>query len=106
MRVPKLSHIQFMILTLLQAEDASGKEIRDALRRSGVRRSGPGFYQIMSRMEDGGFVKGKYRQEIVDSQIIRERYYEITAVGRRACRDSRDFYLEWIGRLDNGSVPA
>ncbi len=106
MRVPKLSHIQFMILTLLQAEDASGKQIREALRRSGVRRSGPGFYQIMSRMEDAGFVRGKYRQEIVASQIIRERCYEITASGRRACRESRDFYLEWIGRLEDGGVPA
>jgi len=106
MRVPKLSHIQFMILTLLQVKDASGKEIRDALRRSGVRRSGPGFYQIMARMEDAGFVKGEYRQEIVASQIIRERRYEITTIGRRASRDSRDFYLELIGRLDSASVPA
>lgn len=106
MRVPKLSHIQFMILALLQARDASGKEIREALRRSGVRRSGPGFYQIMSRLEDAGCVRGEYRQEIVDGQIIRERCYEITAAGRRACRDSRDFYLEWIGRLDGGNVPA
>ena len=106
MRVPKLSHIQFMILTLLQADDASGKQIREALGRAGVRRSGPGFYQIMSRMEDAGFVRGEYRQEIVDSQIIRERCYEISVSGRRACRDSRDFYLEWIGRLENGGVPA
>ena len=106
MRVPKLSHIQFMILTLLQAKDATGKQIREALRRSGVRRSGPGFYQIMSRMEDTGFVKGEYRQEIVDSQIIRERCYEISVSGRRACRESRDFYLEWIERLEDGGVPA
>ena len=106
MRVPKLSHIQFMILTLLRSEDASGKQIREALHRAGVRRSGPGFYQIMSRMEDAGFVRGKYRQEIVDGQIIRERSYEIAASGRRACRDSRDFYLEWIGRLDDAGAPA
>lgn len=106
MRVPKLSHIQFMILALLQANDATGKEIRDALRRAGVRRSGPGFYQIMARLEDADFVRGEYQQEIVDSQIIRERGYQITASGRRASLASRDFYLEWIGRLDSGSVPA
>ena len=106
MSVPRLSHIQFMILTLLRTEDASGKEIREALRRSQVRRSGPGFYQIMSRLEDKGYVRGEYRQEIIESQIIRERCYEITAAGKRACRDSRDFYLEWIGRLDSGTVPA
>ena len=106
MRVPRLSHIQFMVLALLQANDATGKEIREALRRAGVRRSGPGFYQIMARLEDGRFVRGQYQQQIVEGQIIRERYYQITASGRRACRDSRDFYLEWIGRLDPGAVPA
>jgi DNA-binding PadR family transcriptional regulator len=95
-----------MILTLLQANEVPGKEIRETLRRAGVRRSGPGFYQIMARMEDAGFVRGKYRQEIVDGQIIRERCYQITASGRSACGHSRDFYLEWIGRLDDGRVLA
>jgi DNA-binding PadR family transcriptional regulator len=106
MRVPRLTHIQFIILTLLQSENASGKQIRDALRRAGIRRSGPGFYQIMARLEDAGWIKGEYQQEIVRSQIIRERVYTLMAPGRNACSDSRDFYVEWIGHLDNGTVPA
>ena len=106
MRIPRLSHIQFMILAFLQARNMTGKALREALGEAGVRRSGPGFYQIMARLEDAGLVRGAYQQEIVDGQIIRERRYQITAAGRRACADSRDFYLEWIGRMDRGGVPA
>ena len=106
MRIPRLSHIQFMILVFLQARDSTGKEIRGALDQAGVRRSGPGFYQIMSRLEDAGFIRGEYQQDVVAGQIIRERRYQITAGGRRSCRDSRDFYQEWIGRLGHGGVTA
>jgi len=51
-------------------------------------------------------VAGRYQQEIVDGQIIRERCYRATAIGRRACAESREFYLKWIGRLDRGDAHA
>ncbi len=106
MSIPRLTHLQFMILGLLQSETTCGKGLRAALRRSGERRSGPSFYQLMARLEDGGFVRGRYQQEIVDGQIIRERCYELTALGGRAWRQSRDFYLQWINRFTEGPAPA
>jgi len=86
---PRLSQLQFLVLgTLLQGQ-RPGREIRDELARFGVKRSGPSFYQLMSRLEEGQFAEGQYQQRIVDSQIIRERTYKLTASGRRAWDDCR-----------------
>lgn len=90
-QTPRLSHLQFLILgTLLQGR-RPGREIRDDLRRFGVRRSGPGFYQLMGRLEEAGFVEGSYEQKIVEGQIIRERTYVLNTSGRLAWNRCRQF---------------
>jgi len=48
------------------------------------------------RLEDTRLVEGSYHQEIIDSQIIRERHYTLTAEGSVAWDGSRDFYLAAI----------
>ena len=94
--IPRLSHLQFLVVGLLRGRTLPGREIRDQLKLFGVRKSGPAFYQLMSRLEDAGLVEGSYHQEIIDGQIIRERHYRITADGTRAWEGSRDFYLAAI----------
>ncbi len=79
-----------------RSRDLPGREIRSHLSEFGVRKSGPAFYQLMSRLEDAGLVTGSYHQEIIDGQIIRERHYRITAEGTRAWDGSRDFYMAAI----------
>lgn len=91
--IPKLSHLQFLVVGTLRGKRVPGREIREALSDFGVRKSGPAFYQLMARLEDSGLVTGHYHQEVIDSQIIRERHYEVTAAGRRAWDASRDFYV-------------
>ncbi len=98
--VPRLSHLQFLVVGILRRQSVPGREIRGRLNGFGVKKSGPAFYQLMSRLEDSGLVAGTYHQEIVDSQIIRERHYKITADGTRAWEGSRDFYLEAIRGFD------
>ena len=71
---------------------APGRQLRERLAEFAVKKSGPAFYQLMSRMEDAGVVKGWYQQEIVKGQIIRERNYKITAQGRTAWHRSSEFY--------------
>ena len=95
-KVPRLSHLQFLVAGTLRSRTVPGRDIRETLLAFGVRKSGPGFYQLMSRLEDAGLVEGAYHQEIVDSQIIRERHYRLTAEGSRAWEGSRDFYLDAI----------
>ena len=76
-----------------------GRELRRRLEDFGVRRSGPSFYQLMARLEDAGYVRGWYEQEIVEGQIIRERCYKIRAPGISAWKECRDFQTAVIGEL-------
>lgn len=94
MQIPKLTHLQFAILTVLVAGQRAGREIRGRLLDLGAKKSGPAFYQLMGRMEDAGYVTGWYEQEIVESQIIRQRHYRITAGGGEAWQSARNFYAE------------
>jgi DNA-binding PadR family transcriptional regulator len=94
--IPRLSHLQFLVVGILRGRSVPGREIRGDLRAFGVRKTGPAFYQLMSRLEDAGMVEGSYHQEIIDGQIIRERHYELTAHGTRAWDGSRNFYVDAI----------
>ncbi len=87
----RLSQLQFLVLGSLLQGERPGREVREELARFGVKRSGPSFYQLMSRLEEGRLVEGRYRQRIVDSQIIRERNYRLTAKGRSAWDGYRRF---------------
>ena len=92
MQLPKLTHLQFVILGLLRDGEGSGRRLRDGLLLFDIRKGGPAFYQMMARLEDSGLVEGWYEQQIVESQIIRERHYRILGGGRTAWQTSRDFY--------------
>ena len=96
MSVPRLSHLQFLVIGIVGGSTVPGREVRDRLRGFGIRKGGLAFYQLMARLEDGGLVEGTYSQQVVDGQIIRERHYVVTADGRQAWGASRDFYTKAI----------
>jgi len=101
--LPKLSHLQFLVVGLLVRERLAGREIRERLRGFDVKKSGPAFYQLMARLEDASLVEGQYHQEVVDGQILRERHYRITPAGSRAWEASRRFYVDAIASLGGES---
>ncbi len=90
--LPELSHLQFAVLTALGPSVASGRELRQRLKAAGITKSGPAFYQMMARLEEGKFVSGWYEQKIVEGQIIKERKYRILGNGADALRATRNFY--------------
>jgi hypothetical protein len=92
MNLPRLTHLQFLVVSQLLRGVARGRDLRAAMKTEGVRQSGPAFYQMMSALEEAGYVSGWYEQQIVDGQIIRERHYKVLASGHAAWRRSRDFY--------------
>ena len=92
MPVPKLSHLQFLVLECLLLKAAPGRGVREYLAKYGERKSLPGFYQLMARLEDAGLVKGRYDTIVVDGQTLRRRWYEINPDGRRAHREVAEFY--------------
>jgi len=102
MPLPELTHLQFLVLTILMDGERSGREVREKLAEAGERKSGPAFYQFMARLEDAGFVEGWYDQKVVDGQSIKERRYRITGQGIRAWEDVRDFYLAHSGSGSRG----
>lgn len=106
MAVPRLTHMQFLVIGIVAGGDRPGREIRSRLRDFGVRKGGPAFYQLMARLEDAGFVEGHYHQEVVEGQIIRQRHYRTSDAGLRAWEASRDFYTRAISTFDGLAGPA
>jgi DNA-binding PadR family transcriptional regulator len=92
--IPELTHLQFLVLSILRSGPRTGRQVRKALARHGIRRSAPAFYQMMARLEDAAFVDGEYDQKIVDGQIIKERRYTLSARGEAAWSATRTFYAE------------
>ena len=92
-QLPGLTHLQFAVLEVLgTARNVSGKELRKSLDGLGIKKSGPAFYQMMSRLEESKFVEGWYEQQIIDGQIIKERQYKITGSGITSFNHTRAFY--------------
>jgi DNA-binding PadR family transcriptional regulator len=90
--LPELTHLQFAVLSILQSRTMNGRDLRAALHEAGIRKSGPMFYQMMARLEEGKFVKGWYEQKEVEGQPIKERHYQILGNGVSALKQTRGFY--------------
>ena len=102
MGFPRISNLQFFVLSELMSDEAAGHELRAKLKAEGSKSSGPAFYQLMARLEEQKLVKGRYRNVDIDGQICRERLFTITGVGRKAVLDfelfaSRRLGLEGLG---------
>lgn len=91
--LPAITHLQFLVLGMLLGQARAGRDIREDMRRHGVRRTAPAFYQMMARLEDANLVEGWYEQHVVDGQLIKERHYRLRPAGARAWTATRDFYL-------------
>ena len=91
-QLPDLTHLQFLVLGVLQNGDLPGRELRQALSGYGIRRTGPAFYQLMARLEKDRLVDGRYEQITVGDQAVTERHYRINAEGKRRWNQTRAFY--------------
>jgi DNA-binding PadR family transcriptional regulator len=91
-RLPHLTHLQFLVLSLIGAGEPPGRTVREALRPYGVRRSAPAFYQLMARLERDGLVHGRYHPVVVGDQSVKERRYRLTPTGEAAWSRTRAFY--------------
>ncbi|MGD9905066.1 MAG: hypothetical protein AB7U83_16485 [Vicinamibacterales bacterium] len=92
--LPSLTHLQYLVLGVLHADEQPGRVVRQALAAYGVRRTGPAFYQLMARLERARLVDGRYEQVTVGDQAVTERRYRITREGARLWSDAHRFYDE------------
>jgi DNA-binding PadR family transcriptional regulator len=95
-RIPRLTHLQFLVLGLLGSGARPGRELREALAAHGVKRSAPAFYQLMARLERDRLVDGWYEQVTAGDQAVTERRYRIRAAGAKLWAEARDFYSALI----------
>jgi DNA-binding PadR family transcriptional regulator len=91
-RIPRLTHLQFLVLGQLRDGERPGRVIRDALAAHGVKRSAPAFYQLMARLERDRLVDGWYEQVPAGDQAVTERRYRLRPAGAKLWTEARDFY--------------
>ncbi|HLJ49685.1 MAG TPA: hypothetical protein VKU01_26915 [Bryobacteraceae bacterium] len=91
-RLPPITHLQFLVLGILRAEEQPGRIIREAIASYGVRQSAPAFYQMMARLEREDVVDGRYEQIAVGGQMVKERRYKIKPAGLKLWSETREFY--------------
>jgi len=94
MSLPPLSHLQYAVLDILGHRELSGREVREALKSRKISKSGPAFYQLMSRMEDSKFIDGRYEEKIIQGQRIKERRYFMKGEGAKALAATVGFYAQ------------
>jgi DNA-binding PadR family transcriptional regulator len=92
MSLPQLTHLQYLVLSLVRPDAHSGRFIRQRIADEGVKKDGPTFYQLMARLERDKLIAGWYESFSVDGQTIKERRYELTPKGRRALEELEAFY--------------
>jgi DNA-binding PadR family transcriptional regulator len=91
-RLPEVTHLQFLVLAVLQGGERPGRTVRKAIGHYGVRRTAAAFYQMMARLERDGLVEGWYDQITIGDQAVTERRYRATPAGARAWEETRAFY--------------
>ena len=97
-RLPRLTHLQFLVLGLRQKGEQPGRAIRETLAAHGVKRTAPAFYQLMARLERDGLVEGWYEQITVKDQAVTERRYRTRPQGERLWAEARDFFTAIASR--------
>lgn len=103
MPLPTITHLQFLVLSALLEGELSGRQLRDALKKQGAKKTLAAFYQLMARLEDAGLVTSRSETGRVEGVTITTRYYTITASGERAEQACIEFYAaEAGGRLLGG----
>ncbi|MDD5165560.1 MAG: helix-turn-helix transcriptional regulator [Candidatus Pacebacteria bacterium] len=97
MKLPELTHLQFVVVNTLTDEPTLGSILRTSFAHYGSPfDSGPAFYQFMKRLEASNFIKGQYDTHMHGKQIIRQRKYTLTKKGEKAIRDLKLFYAHFF----------
>src|SRR6476619_4022076 len=95
-RIPRLTHLQFLVLGLLRSGEQPGRVVRDAIVAHGVRRSAASFYQLMARLERDRLVDGWYEQVTAGDQAVTERRYRLRPSGGQPWPNTCEYHATLI----------
>ena len=88
-----LTDRQFAVIGALLGSERPGKDVRqELLTTAKIKQSLASFYLMMQRLEEAKLIRGRYKPKEVAGVKFRERWYEVTAGGRRAWKATREFY--------------
>jgi DNA-binding PadR family transcriptional regulator len=79
-----LDRFASLAVGLLCYGEYPGRELQILIARYGQLTSLAGFYARMARLEDDGLTEGWSEEERIDDLLVKERWYRVTAAGRRA----------------------
>ena len=65
-----------MILNLIGDKPITDRELMLKLREKGYKKSRPGFYLDMAKLEDTGLVEGKWESKTVNGKNVKYRTYK------------------------------
>ena len=91
-QLPEITHLQFLVMSVLRAGEQPGRVVRRALADHGARRTAAAFYQLMARLEEDRLVAGMYAPIVAGDQTVTERRYRMTAEGAKVWAAARAFY--------------
>ena len=91
MRMPKVTLLQWFVFNQLRDGERSTESLRSAVRKAGVSASVPAFQQLLGRLEDAGYLNGRYQRGTTDGRAVRYRVYRLTKAGLREWEKLRDF---------------
>jgi hypothetical protein len=91
--LPDITHLQFLVLSILMNSERSGRYVRGELAKHGQKKTLASFYQLMARLEETDMVEGWYETKVIDGQTVKERFYRILGHGIRCWELARDFYV-------------
>lgn len=94
---PKITHVQALILKLIQ----SGKRYRPEIRRGLIAFAGTksygAFHELLVRMEELGFIARHDTPGEQRGPLYKRQVYSVTAAGENALKQAAIFYLSDLG---------
>ncbi|MEQ9504462.1 MAG: helix-turn-helix transcriptional regulator [Deltaproteobacteria bacterium] len=87
--MPALTALQYLVLRALISGELGAKDLKEVLRDNDVKKSSPAFYQLMTRLEEKGYIDAWWDEE---ADHHRTRKYRITGEGQRSVHQTEAFY--------------
>lgn len=92
MPIPKMTDLQFLVLTLLFDGPKAGRELRRELDEHQAPMNKSSFSDLVRRLERAGLVPGDWVPTVVGGQTHYHRVYCATVTGLATWRQVRAFY--------------
>src|SRR6266550_2317848 len=89
-RMPDLTRVTAPLLDVLEVflwAVARGQELHGWVIMKAVKRSGPTVYGVLDRLEDAGWITGRWEDQHPEPNKPRRRFYRLTPTGTVAARD-------------------